>query len=37
MSDVVPVKLVFELPGQKCMFRLSKLHPDLVFKKSRPP
>ncbi|MBN2153899.1 MAG: helix-turn-helix domain-containing protein [Candidatus Lokiarchaeota archaeon] len=31
-SDVVQVKMVFELPEQRCMFRLSKLYPNLIFK-----
>jgi predicted DNA binding protein len=31
-TDVVQVKLVFELPEERCMFRLSKLYPDLIFK-----
>jgi predicted DNA binding protein len=31
-SDVVQIKIVFSLPEQRCMFRLSKLYPDLIFK-----
>jgi predicted DNA binding protein len=31
-SDVVEVKLQFILPDEKCLFRISKKYPDLVFK-----
>lgn len=31
-SDVVQVKLEFELPADKCIARLSRQHPDVVFK-----